>query len=73
MEIFGGFMVMLSILGFIVVVAWIMLPIVVFAMKVKVDRMLCLLEEIDNRLKLMEGKAAGEAPPSQEPADPPIQ
>jgi hypothetical protein len=54
MEIFGGFMVMLSILGFFLTVLWFILPFVVFAMKGKLDRALELLEAMDRRLAVLE-------------------
>lgn len=54
MEIFGGFMVMLSILGFFLTVIWFILPFVILAVKGKVDRILLLMEETDKRLKAIE-------------------
>ncbi len=60
MEIFGGLMVMLSILGFFVIVAWLMLPFVVFSMKGKIDRMTDLLEDMDKRLKTLERRGSSE-------------
>ena len=54
MEIVGGFMVMLSILGFFLAVVWFVLPFVIFGIKGKVDHMLCLLEDMDRRLKAQE-------------------
>jgi len=59
MEIFGGFMVMLSILGFFLTVLWFILPFVIFGIKGKVDRMCCLLEDMDKRLKALEHKIEG--------------
>jgi hypothetical protein len=59
MEIFGGFMVMLSILGFFLTVLWFILPFVIFGIKGKVDRMCCLLEDMDKRLKDLEHKIGG--------------
>ena len=56
MEIFGGFMVMLSILGFFLTVLWFILPFVIFAMKGKLDRACELLENIDRRLAVLEGQ-----------------
>ncbi len=56
MEIFGGFMVMLSILGFFLTVLWFILPFVIFAMKGKLDRASELLENIDRRLAVLEGR-----------------
>jgi hypothetical protein len=58
MEIFGGFMVMLSILGFFLAVLWFILPFVVFAMKGKLDRVCELLETVDLRLAGIEQRLA---------------
>lgn len=66
MEIFGGFMVMLSIVGFFLTVVWLIFPFVVFAMKGKLDRTYILLEEIDRRLSAMEARlAASQAEPDE--------
>ncbi len=54
MEIFGGFMVMMSILGLFLAVVWLIMPFVVFAMKGKQDRSLEVLEAIDKRLAAIE-------------------
>jgi hypothetical protein len=70
-EIFGGFMVMLSILGFFLTVLWFILPFVIFGIKGKVDRMCCLLEDMDKRLKEMEQKAGGREPTQPETAGQP--
>lgn len=59
MEIFGGFMVMLSILGFFLIVVWFILPFVIFGIKGKIDRMFYLLEDMDKRLKALETAAKG--------------
>ncbi len=56
MEIFGGFMVMMSILSFFMAIVWLVMPFVVFAIKGKLDRTLDVLGEIDKRLTLMEAK-----------------
>lgn len=56
MEIFGGFMVMASILGFFLAVLWFILPFVIFAMKGKLDRACELLEDMDRRLATLEGR-----------------
>lgn len=50
MEIFGGFMMMASILGFFLTVIWFILPFVIFSIKGKVDRTVVLAEEADRRL-----------------------
>ncbi len=53
-DIFGGFMVMLFILGFFLVLLWFILPFVIFAMKGKLDSAHQLLEDIDRRLAALE-------------------
>jgi hypothetical protein len=63
MEIFGGFMVMMGVLGFLLTVLWFILPFVIFAMKGKLDRAYELLEVIDRRLIVIE-KEAREARPT---------
>ncbi len=67
MEIFGGFMVMLSILGFFLAVLWFILPFVIFAMKGKLDRALELLESADRRLTVLEARSV---PPRSVTAEP---
>jgi cytochrome b subunit of formate dehydrogenase len=54
MEIFGGFMVMMSIIGLFLAVVWLIMPFVVFAIKGKQDRSLEILEVIDKRLAAVE-------------------
>lgn len=56
MEIFGGFMMMMSIIGFFLVVIWFILPFVIFNIKGRVDRAVFLLEEMDKRLATIERK-----------------
>lgn len=68
MEIFGGFMVMLSILGFLLTVLWFILPFVVIAMKGKLDRSFELLETVDRRLAAIEKRIAAPEPVSEGPA-----
>jgi len=53
-DIFGGFMVMLFILGFFLVAIWFILPFVIFAMKGRVESAHQLLENIDKRLSAIE-------------------
>lgn len=70
MEIFGGFMVMMSIIGLFLAVIWLIMPFVVFAIKGKQDRTLEVLEAIEKRLAALEaglqrnaaGCGAAEAP-----------
>lgn len=54
MEVFGGFMMMLSIIGFFLTVIWFILPFVIFNIKGKVDRTLFLVEGIEERLTSLE-------------------
>jgi hypothetical protein len=70
MEIFGGFMVMLSILGFFLAVLWFILPFVIFAMKGKLDRALELLETADRRLAAVEQRLNQPVPVSEGPVPP---
>lgn len=67
MEIFGGFMVMLSILGFFLAVLWFILPFVVFAMKGKLDRACELMESVDRRLAALEERLS---PPEEVAGEP---
>jgi hypothetical protein len=50
MEIFGGFMVMMSILGFFLVVVWLIMPFVVLTIKGKLDKTLDVLDGVEKRL-----------------------
>jgi flagellar biogenesis protein FliO len=54
MEIFGGFMVMMSIIGLFLAVIWLIMPFVVLAIKGRQDRALEILEGIDRRLAVVE-------------------
>lgn len=56
MEIFGGFMVMMSIISLFLAVVWLIMPFVVFAIKGKQDRTLEVLEAIEKRLAVIEGR-----------------
>ena len=56
MEIFGGFMVMMSILSFFMAVVWLVMPFVVFTIKGKLDKTLDVLGTIEKRLADMEAK-----------------
>jgi hypothetical protein len=56
MEIVGGFMVMMSIIGFFLAVIWLIMPFVVFAIKGKQDRTLDVLEAIEKRLASLEAR-----------------
>ena len=56
MEIFGGFMVMMSIISLFLAVVWLIMPFVVFAIKGKQDRTLEVLEAIEGRLAALEAR-----------------
>lgn len=58
MEVFSGFMVVVSIFLFLLTVVWLIMPFVMIAVKVKVDRSYLLLEEIERRLAEMERRVA---------------
>ena len=67
MEIFGGFMVMMSILGLFLAVIWLVMPFVVFAIKGRQDRTLEVLETMEKRLAGIEAELARTR--SAEPVD----
>ncbi|HIJ82464.1 MAG TPA: hypothetical protein HPP76_12225 [Desulfuromonadales bacterium] len=76
MEIFGGFMVMMSIVTLFLAVVWLIMPFVVFAIKGKQDRTLEVLESMDKRLAAIEARFLTDTPvpamdelqiPEQEP------
>jgi hypothetical protein len=74
-EIFGGLIVMLSILGFFLAMLWFILPFVIFGIKGKVDSMLSLLQDMDKRLKVLEhmiGKKITAPPETSEKNDSPL-
>lgn len=74
MEIFGGFMVMMSIIGLFLAVVWLIMPFVVFAIKGKQDRSLELLENMEKQLAAIDAKLAHLQPeptPQRSPATPP--
>nr|AOR51164.1 hypothetical protein [uncultured bacterium pAZ2] len=74
MEIVGGFMVMMSIIGFFLAVVWLIMPFVVLAIKGKQDRSLELLESIDKRLAAVEAELErqGHRPPPAPTAAPSV-
>ena len=70
MEVFGGFMMMLSIIGFFLTVIWFILPFVIFNIKGRVDRTLQLVEEMDLRLASIEQSLKVVQPsPQSQPAE----
>ena len=76
MELVGGFMVMVSIVGFFLTVLWFILPFVIFTMKGKVDRSYILLEDIEKRLAAIEARASADqtaGEPDVSPGAPPSQ
>jgi hypothetical protein len=71
MEVFGGFMMMLSIIGFFLTVIWFILPFVIFNIKGRVDRTLAVVEEMEKRLISIEASVrAREAYAREEAAKP---
>jgi hypothetical protein len=54
MEVFGGFMMMVSIIGFFLTVIWFILPFVIFNIKGRVDRTLVVVEGMEKRLAALE-------------------
>ena len=68
MEIFGGFMVMMSILSLFMAVVWLVMPFVVFTIKGKLDQTLDVLGAVEKRLADIEAKlnAIPPAPPTDE-------
>jgi hypothetical protein len=77
MEVFGGFMMMMSIIGFFLVVIWFILPFVIFNIKGRVDRAVFMLEEMDKRLAAIERCLASRQAPvleeGEKPVSPPVE
>jgi len=63
MEVFGGFMMLVSIVGFFLTVIWFLVPFVIFNIKGRVDRTLELVESLDRRLALLEVSLKAQAAP----------
>lgn len=75
MEVFGGFMMMISIIGFFLTVIWFILPFVIFNIKGRVDRTLFLVEEMEKRLAALELSVQARETPVRdegEPSSPPL-
>ena len=72
MEVFGGFMMLLSIIGFFLTVIWFILPFVIFNIKGRVDRTLFLVEEMDKRLAALELSLRTREPSVREEAADPL-
>ncbi|MBI5484197.1 MAG: hypothetical protein HY888_07030 [Deltaproteobacteria bacterium] len=73
MEIFGGFMVLMSFIGLFLAVVWLIMPFVVFAIKGKQDRTLEVLEGIDKRLAGIEARLKALEPVAILTEYPPLQ
>lgn len=73
MEIFGGFMVMMSFIALFLAVVWLIMPFVVFAIKGKQDRTLEVLEGIDKRLTALEARLQAPEPAVNKSGNPPLQ
>jgi len=54
MELFGGFMVMLWMIGFFLTVIWFILPFVIFSIKGRAEEILQRIELIEKRLTAIE-------------------
>ena len=54
MELFGGLMVIIWMIGFFLTVIWFILPFVIFSIKGRVEESLARLELIDKRLSIIE-------------------
>ncbi len=54
MELFGGLMVMIWMIGFFLTVIWFILPFVIFAIKGRVEETLTRIEKIEERLTSIE-------------------
>jgi len=54
MELFGGFMVMLWMIGFFLTVIWFILPFVIFSIKGRTEEVLLRIEQLEKRLIAIE-------------------
>ena len=54
MELFGGFMVMLWMVGFFLTVIWFILPFVIFSIKGRTEEVLQRIELVESRLAAIE-------------------
>ena len=54
MELFGGFMVMLWMIGFFLTVIWFVLPFVIFSIKGRTEEILQRVEQMETRLVAIE-------------------
>lgn len=58
MELFGGFMVMLWMIGFFLTVIWFILPFVIFSIKGRTDEVLQKIDLVEKRLTALENSLA---------------
>ena len=68
MELFGGFIVMLWMIGFFLTVIWFILPFVIFSIKGRTEEVLQRIEQMETRLAAIEhaltsSAARGESEP----------
>lgn len=54
MEIFGGFIMLLWMVGFFLTIIWFILPFVIFGIKARTDETLAKLKDMDTRLASIE-------------------
>ncbi len=54
MELFGGLMVLMWMIGFFLTVIWFVLPFVIFSIKARIEETLYKVELLDNRLASIE-------------------
>lgn len=54
MELFGGLMVILWMIGFFLTVIWFILPFVIFSIKGRVEESISMLQSIENRISSLE-------------------
>jgi hypothetical protein len=65
MEIFGGFMVMLWMIGFFLAIIWFILPFVIFSIKGRIDEAIQKIELLESRLAAIENALTGIPPKPQ--------
>lgn len=68
MELFGGLMVILWMIGFFLTVIWFILPFVIFSIKGRVEESISMLQSIENRLASLE-KQLGHRPHDTQSAE----
>jgi predicted PurR-regulated permease PerM len=58
MELFGGFMVMLWMVGFFLTVIWFILPFVIFSIKNRVEEIAQVINTVEKRLANIENEVS---------------